>query len=42
MLGYYKNFEATIEAFDTEGWLKTGDLGYEKSGKLYVIDRKKE
>lgn len=40
--GYYKNSEASEEAVDTEGFIKTGDLGYfTKDGVLCVIDRKK-
>lgn len=42
MLGYLNNPTATAEAFDTDGWLSTGDIGYEKHGKIYIVDRKKE
>ncbi len=42
MLGYYKNEEATVEAFDEEGYFKTGDYGkIGKQGELYITGRKK-
>jgi len=42
MLGYLDNEKATRNAFDSEGWLRTGDVGYmDGDGKLYIIDRKK-
>ncbi|KAI4469982.1 long-chain-fatty-acid--coa ligase [Holotrichia oblita] len=43
MKGYYKNEEATKEAFTRDGYLKTGDVGYyDHDGYFYVIDRIKE
>jgi long-chain acyl-CoA synthetase len=41
--GYFKNPEATAEAFDEEGWYRTGDLGLlETDGSLRIIGRKKD
>ena len=42
MLGYYKAEEATADAFDEEGYFKTGDYGkLTKDGILYITGRKK-
>lgn len=42
MPGYYKNAEATHEAFTEDGWFKTGDAGYLKNGELYITERIKD
>lgn len=41
--GYYKNDEKNAEAFDKEGWLRSGDIGMIIPGtnSLKVIDRRK-
>ena len=40
--GYFKNEEATREAFHEDGWLATGDLGFMMDGEVYVTGRIKD
>lgn len=43
MNGYFKNEKLTNEAFDEEGFFKTGDVGYvDKDGNLNITGRIKE
>lgn len=41
--GYWQRPEETALAFDTEGYLRTGDIGYmDAQGYFYILDRKKD
>ncbi|KUJ23636.1 acetyl-CoA synthetase-like protein [Mollisia scopiformis] len=42
MKGYLNNAAATTEAFTSDGWVRTGDIGYVKDGNWYIIDRTKD
>ena len=40
--GYFNNQQATKDLFTPDGWLKTGDLGYLREGRLIITGRAKE
>lgn len=43
MKGYFRNVEASDQAFTVDGWLRTGDLGrFDGDGNLHVTGRLKE
>ncbi len=42
MLGYWNNVQATSEAVDRLGWLKTGDTAMIKDGRVFITGRLKE
>ena len=42
MVGYWKNQEATDEVFNSDGWFKSGDLGYIDDGFVFIVDRVKD
>ncbi|NLD48408.1 MAG: AMP-binding protein [Clostridiaceae bacterium] len=40
--GYYNNEKATREVMTSDGWLRTGDLGFMRNGRLLVTGRVKD
>ncbi|WP_010494699.1 non-ribosomal peptide synthetase [Paenibacillus elgii] len=40
--GYYNNPQATVKVMTADGWLKTGDLGFMRSGRLVITGRAKD
>lgn len=42
-LGYFRDDEANRNAYDADGYFKTGDVGYfDDTGRLYISGRRKE
>jgi long-chain acyl-CoA synthetase len=42
MLGYWRHPDATREAIDPQGWLRTGDQARIENGRVYIVGRLKE
>jgi long-chain acyl-CoA synthetase len=42
MLGYWNRPEVTREVLGADGWYRTGDAGYFRDGRLYLVDRLKD
>ncbi len=42
MVCYWKNEAATAECMNSEGWLRTGDMGKFEGPLLYIVDRIKD
>jgi acyl-CoA synthetase (AMP-forming)/AMP-acid ligase II len=42
MLGYWRDAQATAAAITEDGWLRTGDLGALRDGRLYLATRRSD
>jgi fatty-acyl-CoA synthase len=42
MSGYFRQPECTVEALSADGWLDTGDIGYQAEGSIVVTGRRKD
>lgn len=42
MSGYFGNPQASREVLSADGWLDTGDIGYQANGSLYITGRAKD
>jgi acyl-CoA synthetase (AMP-forming)/AMP-acid ligase II len=42
MLGYWDDAEATAAIFDSEWWMRTGDIGTMRNGLLYLTTRRSD
>ena len=42
MLGYWRDAEATAATITADGWLRTGDLGSVRDGRLYLATRRSD
>jgi fatty-acyl-CoA synthase len=42
MTGYFQNEVATKAVLDNDGWLDTGDIGYQVDGQIFITARSKD
>ncbi|KOU41112.1 hypothetical protein ADK55_30005 [Streptomyces sp. WM4235] len=42
MRGYFANAEANAEAYDADGWFRTGDLAFVHDGEVVIAGRRKD
>ncbi|NEB66391.1 long-chain fatty acid--CoA ligase, partial [Streptomyces fulvissimus] len=42
MLGYWNDPEATADTIGTDRWLRTGDLGCLREGRLFLVSRRSD